>query len=73
MFKDRNKLSKILLVAVVVLCAAALLIALTRCGGSGDPAESGNEVTDASGNVVTEERHDRVENGDVEMNFEDLD
>ena len=74
MFKDRNKISRILLFAVLVLCAAALIITLARCGSDGD--NSGKDETSAKASITPvngpEEGHDYVEAGDVEISFDDL-
>ena len=89
MFKDKNKLSKLFLVAVLVLCASALIITLARCGSDDSDESSAPStrvvsyteiVTDDSGNTViveetkiVEENHNDIKDGDVEMDFGDLD
>lgn len=66
MFKDKTKLTKILLICVIALCVVAIAIALIIRGNSGN----GKDKTSES--AVVTDSHDKLDDGDINVDFGDL-
>ncbi len=67
MFKDKTKLTKILLICVIALCVVAIAVALIIRGNSG---KSGDKTSESA---VETESHDKIDDGDINVDFGDLD